>query len=167
MFAAGKRGAMIAAMSMALIGGQAQAAAQGEDCWSAQEVSAARVRDLQSMLMVAALRCRNSGVDVLSVYNRFVSANRSVIANFNTTLKQHFNRTSGPVEGQRGYDRFTTALANGYGAGGGGGCNDMSDLASKASASNGSAAALISIAEQQGLDPALPVRRCGTSIATK
>lgn len=165
MIRAGGRGAMAAAIVLGLIAGEARAAG---DCWSTQEISAARVRDLQSMLMVSALRCRTGGADVLASYNRFVAVNRSAIAGFNSTLKSYFTRTQGSVEGQRSYDRFTTALANSYGAGAGAGnCREMASLASEAASAGGSAVRLIAIAESLGLDPELPMRRCSMSIAAK
>lgn len=165
----GLRGrAAAAAVAISVIFGNGMAQAAESDCWSAQAISAARVRDLQSMLMVAGLRCRGSGNEVLVHYNRFVNANRSAIVAMNATLKTHFDRAYGPVEGQRSYDRFTTALANAYGAGGGGSneCGTMARLAMDAAAA-GSSARLVAIAEAQGLDPHLPVRRCTTTIAAK
>lgn len=163
----GLRGyAVIAAMLATTITGNAQAAS---DCWSAQEISAARVRDLQSMLMVAGLRCRGTGDDVLVHYNRFVNANRAAITAINTTLKAHFHRAHGSLEGVRQYDRFTTALANAYGAGGGGSgsCREMMNLAQQASLAGGSTARLIAIADEWGVNPQLPVRGCAVAIATK
>ena len=38
--------------------------AQAAGCWAASDVAAAKVRDLQTMLMVATLRCRAGGIDV-------------------------------------------------------------------------------------------------------
>lgn len=162
----GRATAVAVAIALICTGGAAQAAVG--NCWSAQAASAARVRDLQTMLMVASLRCRNSGADVLAQYNRFVTANRSAIVAINATLKAHFSRAHGPAEGQRRYDRFTTALANHYGAGAGGsgGCAEMAELAAEA-ASSGSAVRLIALAEARGLEPVLPAGRCGVTIAAK
>ena len=42
-------------------------------CWNETQVAAAKVRDLQSRLMVATLRCRAMGVDVPAAYNHFVA----------------------------------------------------------------------------------------------
>jgi hypothetical protein len=148
------RAAGVAAM---IAFGCAQAQAARNECWTAQEVSAAKVRDLQTMLMVAGLRCRSGGADVLSGYNRFVSANRAALVEVNDRLKLHFRALHGQAEGQRNYDRFTTALANAYGAGGSGtgNCAHMASLAAEASSARGSAA-LIAIAEDRGVSPELP-----------
>jgi hypothetical protein len=81
-------------------------------CWAGDAVKAARVRDLQTLLMVGALQCRSSGHDVLGHYNSFVKTHRVTISAHNDVLKAHFKR-AGSV---RDYDRFTTALANGRSA---------------------------------------------------
>jgi hypothetical protein len=161
------KAAAVAALGMVVAAGQAHAAAN--DCWSVQEVSAAKVRDLQTMLMVAGLRCRNTGTDVLAGYNRFVVTNRATITEVNNRLKMHFNSAYGSIEGQRSYDRFTTALANAYGAGGSGAgdCNDMADLAEDAAAARGSLRALLSLADERGIRPDTPSRRCSVEIAAK
>lgn len=161
-----KRAAVVA-LAFTMAAGQAQAATN--DCWSAQEVSAAKVRDLQTMLMVAGLRCRGTGTDVLAGYNRFVAINRAAIVEINTRLKAHFNSAYGPAEGQRRYDRFTTALANAYGAGGSGtaNCDAMAALAENAAAAGGSQTALASLADARGLEPNLPTMRCSVVYASK
>lgn len=119
------------------------------------------------MLMVAGLRCRGGGIDVLAGYNRFVAANRTALVEVNNRLKLHFKSMHGTAEGQRHYDRFTTALANAYGAGGSGAgnCENMASLAAEAAAARGSGAALIAIADDRGLDPNLPV--CSVRIAAR
>ena len=69
-----KNGLCVAAAAMALQSVPAQAAMA---CWYETEVAAARVRDLQSRLMVDALRCRAFGIDILGAYNEFVRSNRA------------------------------------------------------------------------------------------
>jgi hypothetical protein len=89
-----------------LIGATPAAAAGG--CWNEKTVAAAKVRDLQTVMMVGALQCRNSEHDVLTHYNKFIKAHRVAITSHNDVLKTHF-KTSSHV---RDYDKFTTALAN-------------------------------------------------------
>jgi hypothetical protein len=56
-------------------------AAPAATCWSQADVSAAKVRELQTRLMVAALRCRATGVNILASYNNFVgSAKPAIVA---------------------------------------------------------------------------------------
>jgi hypothetical protein len=143
----------------------ASAPARAESCWAKEEIAAAKVRELQTMLMVGALRCRASGIDILPSYNRFVSVNRSTITAMNDRLKVHF-RSSGTAEGQRRYDRFTTALANGYGAGSTGpeSCAEMADLSDEAASASGSAA-LIAIADRAIPTPQLQGASCPMTFA--
>ena len=86
-------------------------------CWSAQDTSAAEVRDLQTMLMVATLRCHAAHVDITGAYNAFIASAEPAIDSANDRIKAHFRTAGGPVIGQRDYDHFTTILANAYGAG--------------------------------------------------
>jgi hypothetical protein len=131
-------------------------------CWNAEEASAATVRELQSMLMVAALRCQVSGHAMMDEYNHFVVSNRGAIGAMNDKLKAHFIRSMGPVAGQRGYDSFTTSMANGYGAASSGGevCATASSLAREASMMENSVDGLLLIADRQGLVARLPEGLC-------
>lgn len=81
-------------------------------CWAARDASAAQVRDMQTMLMVAALRCRAAHIDISADYDGFVVAQRDAIAAANLVIKQHFAAEGGS---QADYDRFATSLANGFG----------------------------------------------------
>lgn len=124
----------LSAFAAALLCAAAPVAASAQDmCWTQDELAAARVRDLQSVLMVAALQCRNSGHDVLAQYNSFVIAGRETITRQNDVLKARFVRLHGAREGQRQYDRFTTALANDHSADARNGfCGSMTVLAAEA-----------------------------------
>ncbi|HYJ28845.1 MAG TPA: hypothetical protein VEW25_00710, partial [Allosphingosinicella sp.] len=57
-----KSGLCITAAMMAMVAVPAEATM---GCWNESQVAAARVRDLQSRLMVDALRCRAFGIDIL------------------------------------------------------------------------------------------------------
>lgn len=96
-------------MTAALVAG---APAHAAPCWSAHAVSAARVRQMQTMLMVAALRCRAAKLDIIADYDGFVRAQGDAIASANLAIKQHFAAIGGT---QADYDRFATSLANGFG----------------------------------------------------
>ena len=68
MFGRGRKiGCCLAATAMAAGAVPAHAAMS---CWNENETAAARVRDLQSRLMVDALRCRAYGIDILSRLQR-------------------------------------------------------------------------------------------------
>ena len=125
----------LGAAAIALSLGSTAASAASASCWTQADVSAAKVRELQTRLMVAALRCRANGVNILASYNNFVAAGRTAITSANQRLKTHF-MAAGPVAGQRDYDRYTTALANAYGAAETGpeSCAEASSLAAEAAA---------------------------------
>lgn len=154
---------MALAAAGALLAAPVQAA-----CWNADEASAATVRELQSMLMVAALRCQVSGNGMMEDYNGFVTANRATIGAMNDRLKKHFIRSLGPVAGQRAYDSFTTSMANGYGAAASGGeaCGAAASLAREATMMAGSTEGLVLLADRQGVVARLPEGTCGEGALT-
>jgi hypothetical protein len=132
-------------------------------CWSSEHLTAARVRDLQTWLMVETLRCQVMHFDLSGDYNGFLRANRSAIGDANDRLKHFFITADGPVFGQQSYDRFTTRLANAYGAGhtGAESCEQARAVAREAAMMDNSAEGLLLIAERQGLSPQLPGGICG------
>jgi len=69
----------------------------------------------------------------------------------------------GPVFGQQAYDKFTTTLANSYGAmrTNEGSCSDARSAASEAALMDNDAEGLLMIADRQGLAPSLPGGQCG------
>ena len=132
-------------------------------CWSAEHVSAAHIRDLQTFLMVETLRCQATGFDISANYNAFVRGNRAAIGAANDRLKAFFIGTAGPVYGQTAYDRFATSLANAYGAGrtNADTCDDARSIAAEAALMANSGEGLEMIAARQGLNPVLPGGICG------
>ena len=82
-------------------------------CWSDAAVSAAQIRDMETMLMVSSRRCRGVGNTMIADYNRFVSQSRAALVQVNETLRAHFL----PQGGLNAYDRYVTAVANRYGGG--------------------------------------------------
>src|SRR4029434_7783707 len=84
------------------------APAEASTCWRPDDVAAAIVRNLQSQLMVAALRCRTTGVDVAPAYNRFVVANRSTLRSANRRLLSQFRAGFGEDGAQAQYDEVAT-----------------------------------------------------------
>jgi hypothetical protein len=101
-----------AAMTLAAMGLTVPAQAEANACWGAEAASAAHVRQLQTMLMVATLRCHAAGIDMATDYDQFVAAQREAITHANLVIRRHFGEGEG---GTAEYDRFTTSLANGYG----------------------------------------------------
>ena len=141
-------------------------------CWTGKEVSAARVRDLQTALMVGALQCRGSGTEVLPAFNRFVIAARAHIGRQNDLLRAHFAAESGPREGQVAYDRFTTSLANGHAqtTGASSYCATMvayAEQAGEAAAGPDPVAALTALASELGERPRGVGDTCKLEIASR
>lgn len=132
-------------------------------CWSSDETSAATIREFQSMLMVATLRCQVAHHDMTHDYNDFLKANKALIQRGNDRIKAHFVKASGPAAGQKAYDSFATHLANGYGADGSSGdvCDTMSALAREAALIGGNENGLLLLADRQGLTTEVPGGSCG------
>ncbi len=143
--------------------GTAQAA-----CWTPAEADAATVRDLQSRLMVATLRCARSEHDLLAEYNRFVGSKKPLLQMGNGVLKAHFAKGRTKRQAQQAYDRYAVSLANKYGAGSGdlSECEGMKRLAVLAANSQANQSSLVELANMHRLDPVLPNGRCGIVLAS-
>lgn len=155
-----------AVLAVAMVGGNA-APAFAANCWQQQEVAAAMVRDLQTRMMVAGLKCRGGGPDMLAAYNRFVRTHRGTIQKHNDILRARFIRMKGAKAGERAYDSYTTALANNYGAtaADNNACEDMEKLAKRAASER--AANLAAVAEDYGLKPDMDGGACKVRMASR
>lgn len=142
--------------------------AQAATCWSTQAVEAAQVRDFETMLMVSALRCRNTGMNFLSDYNAFIRGKRTALTQVNDELRAHFRKAAAGKAALDAYDRFATQLANSYGAGAAGlDCADLASLMRAANAAPATRAALVTLAQRAGAEPKLPNNSCPMSYAAK
>jgi len=154
----------------AVAAASAFAPAANAACWTAEPADAARVRDLQSFLMVETLRCSAIGFNISSHYNAFVRGNRAALGTANDRLKSFFIRSAGPVYGQTAYDRFTTRLANTYGASptDADTCDHARSVAAEAAQMDNDMEGLMMIADRQGLEPDLPGGLCSrNSVAVR
>ena len=158
-----KGGLLVAAAATICVAMPANAAM---GCWNETQVAAAKVRDLQSRLMVASLRCAAMGVDVTPAYNRFVVANRETIQGANRIILAQF-RAGHADEAQLHYDRFATLLANLYGddATDREVCAETALVADEAAAAAGDVQRLVALEDRLGPPPALPGGQCGISFA--
>lgn len=152
----GKAGLRLAVAAMC-----AAAPAQAMECWNTQRAAAVRVRDLQSRLVVASMRCSAMKIDIVPAYNAFVNTNRTTIQAANELIKAQFTASYGE-QSQAEYDRFTTILANAYGG-------DATDVvacakvvghAAEAVAAQGDAQRLLTLAEKMGPAPDLAGGAC-------
>jgi hypothetical protein len=109
------RGALgVAAVALCLVSTAAPASAAS--CWSQADVSAAKVHEMQTRLMVAATECHADGIDILASYNQFVAAKHAALSAADDRLRAHFLAAGGDA-GERDYLRYTAALEQAYGAG--------------------------------------------------
>lgn len=135
-------------------------------CWSAETVEAAKVRDMETMLMVSALRCRTTGFDFMGKYNAFVRSSRASLTVANDRLRQHFSAGVGGVAGLNAYDRYATSLANRYGAGAEGlNCRDMASITDAALREGQSFESLSRLATRAQIEPETPGNRCPVAVA--
>lgn len=135
-------------------------------CWTVDEVAAAKVRDMETMLMVSALRCRMSEQDFLPAYNAFVRSGRAGLIVANERLRGHYVASLGAVRALGGYDRYVTSIANRYGSGAEGlSCRDLSSITDAAIAQGSSFDALHALAVRADVQPVLDGAVCTTEIA--
>ncbi len=131
-------------------------------CWSSADIAAAKVRDMETMLMVSALRCRSVDPQLLGEYNEFVRESRGALTSVNDTLRKHF----ADAGGLNAYDRFVTAIANRYGAGVAGlSCGDMASILSAAKAEGGSLTGLTRLANDAQVIPVISGTVCPSELA--
>ena len=139
-------------------------------CWDGQAATSVRLKDFQSRLMVATLRCNAMGFDSSAHYNKFMIANKATLGTANVAVKARFQAAYGAKRWQSEYDRFNTSLANAYGAGATSKeiCRDLADTARNAAAAKGDRAKLMAIVEHSGSAPSLPGGMCrGASLAMR
>jgi hypothetical protein len=133
-------------------------------CWSETAVNAAKVRDMETMLMVSALRCRVADASILGAYNNFVRTSRPALTQVNNTLRTQFASQGG----LNAYDRYVTSIANRYGAGAEGlSCTDMASILSAARAEGGSLVGLTRLADDAGVEPVLTGGRCKVALVVR
>ncbi len=130
-------------------------------CWSGAAYRAAQVRELDTMMMVEALRCRRTDANFLPAYNAFVRVSRTALIKANDELRAHFATVVGSARALGAYDDYMTTVANRYGAGTAGlDCRDMASIAAAAAEANGSHHALAELAERAEMRPNVPGKRC-------
>ena len=155
-------GAFALAMAALASGGAAEAS-----CWTPVQVRAAQVRDLETMLMVSALRCRKSPEDFMARYNAFVVHSRGALTEVNAQLRAHFSQSVGAAQALNAYDNYVTRIANRYGAGAEGlGCSDMGSIVDAAMHQGGSFDTLAALAARASVEPMLDAPACSVRVAT-
>jgi hypothetical protein len=80
-------------------------------CFTPQEASAHHVRQVQTEMMVAALKCRHHSQELPKQYNSFVTKFNKPLSENAKTLKSFFARAYGKDQ-SREFDTYITSLAN-------------------------------------------------------
>ena len=86
-------------------------------CWSNAAQAAAKIKHLNTMLMVTALRCRKTPDNFLPQYIQFVVRHNSLIGAQNAELRNHLSATYGVRGAEGALDRMSIGYANSYGTG--------------------------------------------------
>lgn len=158
---AGKWGSAVA-VALFAVGQPAQA------CWTSGEENAAKIANLNMMMMVTALRCRKGQDNFLAEYNAFVRNNNGVIGAQNAAVRSHFARIKGAAHADAAMDHYVIGIANSYGGGHPTmGCQELKTVAKDLSAPRHDTASLLSIANLAIGDTALVGGRCTATIASR
>jgi hypothetical protein len=143
-------------------------ASPAQACWTSAEQDAAKVANLNMMMMVSALRCRKGPDDFLADYNRFVKNNNPVIGSQNAAVRSHFARINGNGHADAAMDKFIIGIANSYGGGHDRlGCGELKMVAQDLSRSGHSAGSLLAIARENVDAAPLSGGICTINIASR
>jgi hypothetical protein len=156
------RKAALAAVVAALTVQPAQA------CWTNASQDAAKIKHLNTMLMVTALRCRNTADNFLPQYNRFVTKHNALIGSQNNVLKSHLAQTYGAGGALNALDRMSIGYANSYGNGHKRmGCSELKQLATELSTQPHGVATMAAIADSTVDSKSWVGQACPVSIARR
>jgi hypothetical protein len=129
-------------------------------CWTPAQARAAAVRELDTLMMVEALRCRTGDAGFLDSYNAFVVSSRAALTQANGVLRTHY-QALGAHAGVDALDRYITRVANRYGAGVAGlGCADVGSIVRAATSEGASPETLADLAARAGITPSLDDAAC-------
>jgi hypothetical protein len=137
-------------------------------CWTNAETDAAKVANLNMLMMVSALRCRSGQDNFLNEYNRFVSLNNGAIGSQNAAVRSHFARMDGNARAEGATDRFIIEIANHYGSGHQTlDCAELRAVAGQLAQPGHDARSLLAMAEMTVEEVPLPGGQCAVTIASK
>ena len=119
-----------AALGGALMVSAAAPALAAPACWSGTLVNAAKLRQLDVMLMVGSLRCRGTAQDYRAAYDRFLLRHRPALGKANMMILGEMRAQVGSVAALRTLDEASVRMANRYGEQTGYGCADLGEVTS-------------------------------------
>ncbi len=117
---------IVAGGALLAVAGTPALAAQS--CWSAQLVQAAKLRQLDVMLMVGSLRCRSGAQDYRAAYDRFLLRHRPLLGKVNQQILGEMRAKLGSVGALDALDRASVRMANHYGEQAAYGCRDLGEV---------------------------------------
>ena len=134
--------------------------AQAGPCWGPRAIDAAKLRNLDIMLMVTALRCRMGPDNFQPDYYAFSTAHRGELGAANIVLRAELG------EAPRELDKLSTSIANSFGGGHPDlGCSDLGQLTRDLTNSQIPGALLAAADALVGV-PAIPAATCAVRVAT-
>ena len=152
--------AMLAASSLV-----ASAPVQAQSCWGPQAVAAAKLRNLDIMLMVTALRCRKGADNFQPDYYNFSAAHQAELNVANGVLRAQF-AGGGATAANRALDKMSVVIANSYGVGHPNmGCRELRQV-TRDLATTRVGGALLNAADALVGQPAIPGGQCAMRVAT-
>ncbi len=108
-------------------------------CWSAQLVQAAKLRQLDVLLMVGSLRCRSGAHDYRAAYDNFLLKHRPLLGKVNQAILTEMRTKLGSVGALDALDQASVRMANHYGEQTAFGCSDLSEVTAALAASGSDA----------------------------
>ena len=156
-----KQAALVAAITVA-------SAQPAQACWTNAGQDAVKIKHLNTMLMVTALRCRGGADNFLPQYNRFVTNNRALIGSQNNLIKSHLAQTTGAKGAENALDRMSIGFANSYGTGHATmNCRELKELANDLASQHHGVATLAAAADNVVNASPLPGGVCPSRMATR
>jgi len=143
----------------------ASAPAQAQACWDTNAVNAAKVRNLDIMLMVTALRCRMGPDNFQPDYYKFSAAHQGELNVANGVIRAQF-AGGGAQAANRALDKMSVVIANSYGTGHPElGCRELRQV-TRDLASSRIPGTLLAAADALVGAPAIPGGACAARFAT-
>ena len=137
-------------------------------CWTNAAQDAAKIKHLNTMLMVTALRCRNTPDNFLPHYNRFVTKHNGLIGAQNAELRQHLSTTYGARGAEGALDRMSIGYANSYGTGHKAmNCGQLKNLADKLASEPHGVMSMAAVADVAVTGQSWSGAGCPSRIATR
>lgn len=137
-------------------------------CWTNAAQDAAKIKHLNTMLMVTALRCRNTADNFLADYNQFVVKHNSLIGAQNAALRNHLAATYGARGAEGALDRMSIGYANSYGNGHRAmDCRQLKTLAARLASERHGVVTMAAVADLTVVGESWSGATCPTRVATR